>query len=103
MENNLFESIEILAEKFIKNKSQKRSRAKFIPHKLTKPVKRKIKKTRKKAHRGTNWKTLKPRTGFKRVKLPGSKTYVLVRLKQKERYSKKKLMRLVAKRKDFKK
>lgn len=98
---NLFESLEILTEKIIKKSSSKRS--KFTPHKLTKPVRRKIKKSRKRAHRGTNWKTLKPRTGFKRLKMPGSKRYVLVRLGQKERYSKKKLMRLVSKRKEFKK
>ena len=98
---NLFESLEVLVERIKRKKISRR--AKFTPHKLTKPVRRKIKKSRKRAHRGTNWKTLRPRTGFKRVKMPGTKRYVLVRLGQKERYSKKKLMRLVSRRPEFKK
>jgi hypothetical protein len=88
---NLFESIiDVLNEK-------------FIPHKRTRPIKIKTKRARRKAHKGTNWKLTKPRKGFKRIKLPGTKRYIFVRLKQKERFSKKRLMRAVGKRKDFRK
>lgn len=74
---------------------------KFIPHKRMKSVKVKTKKARRRAHKGTNWKITRPRKGFKRVKLPGTKRYIFVRLKQKERVSKKRLMTAVGKRKDF--
>jgi hypothetical protein len=87
---NLFESIMTVIEE------------KFIPHKRSKVVKRKTKRARRRAHKGTNWKIIKPRRGFKRVKLPNSKRYVLVRLKQNEKASKRRLMRAVGKRKDFK-
>jgi len=88
---NLFESIiEVLNEK-------------FLPHKRMKTVKVKSKKARRRAHKGTNWKTTKPRKGYKRVKLAGTKRYIFVKLKQKEKFSKQRLMRSVGKRKDFRK
>ena len=88
---NLFESIiTVLNEK-------------FTPHKRSKVMRRKTKKARRRAHKGTNWKLIKPRKGYKRVKLTGTKRYVFLRLKPNERVSKKRLMRTVGKRKDFRK
>jgi hypothetical protein len=88
---NLFESILNLIQE------------KFIPHKRTRPQKIRFKKARRKAHKGTNWKLTKPRKGYKRVKLTGTKRYVFVKLKPTERVSKKRLMRAVGKRKEFRK
>lgn len=88
---NLFESIiTVLQEK-------------FSPHKRMKVERIKNKRSRRRAHKGTNWKLTKPRKGFKRVKLPGTKRYIFIRLKQNERSSKKRLMRAVGKRKEFRK
>lgn len=88
---NLFESIiTILQEK-------------FNPHKRNKMVRRKSKKARRRAHRGTNWKLTKPRKGYKRVKLPKTKRYVFVRLKPTEKIAKKRLMTKVGHRVEFRK
>lgn len=94
---DFLESIEVLVERYIRRRTNRRKRPKFNPRKLTRPVRRKIKKARFRAHRGTNWKLLKPRKGYKRVKVPGTKRYIFVRLKQKEKFSKGKLMRRVRK------
>lgn len=88
---NLFESIiTVLQEK-------------FTPHKRSKAVRKKTKKALRRAHKGTNWRLTKPRKGFKRVKLTGTKRYVFMRLKPTEKIAKKRLMRAVGKRKDFRK
>ena len=88
---NLFESIiTILQEK-------------FTPRKRNRVIRRKTKKARRRAHRGTNWKLTKPRKGYKRVKLPKTKRYVFVRLKPNEKIAKKRLMKIVGHKKEFKK
>lgn len=88
---NIFESIiTVLQEK-------------FIPHKRMKAQKIRTKRARRRAHKGTNWKTTKPKKGYKRVKLSGTKRYVFMRLKPTERFAKKRLMRAVGKRTDFRK
>jgi hypothetical protein len=88
---NLFESIiTVLNEK-------------FAPRKRSKVMRRKTKKARRRAHKGTNWKLTKPRKGYKRIKLTGTKRYVFLRLKPTEKIAKKRLMRTVGKRKDFRK
>jgi hypothetical protein len=37
------------------------------------------KRSLRRAHKGTNWNSLKPKSGFKRYKVPGTKRYLLVR------------------------
>jgi hypothetical protein len=88
---NLFESIMTVFQE------------KFTPRRRTKTVKRKTKKARRRAHKGTNWKLTKPRKGYKRVKLTGTKRYVFMRLKPTEKIAKRRLMRTVGRRKDFRK
>lgn len=62
-------------------------------HKRNVSEKRKVKKKRRKAQRGTNFKTLgggKSRKGFKRVKI-NDKKYSFVRQSPKERVTKKRI------------
>jgi len=49
-----------------------------VPHKRTRLARRRVRKQRFLAHRGTNWKSVKPKAGFKRVKI--GKMYIRVRM-----------------------
>ena len=63
------------------------------PHKRSRNVRRKRKIQKKRAHRGTNWNTLKPKKGFKRVKVNGK--YVRVKMGSKEKISRSRVGRAV--------
>lgn len=51
----------------------------FSFHKWNSFEKKMKKKSIARAHKGTNWKQLKAKVGYKRVKMPGTKRYLLVR------------------------
>jgi len=59
--------------------------------------KRLHKRMLRRAHRGTNWKNVVPKAGFKRVKV--GKRYVRVRMKATERIMKKRLGKILGKKK----
>jgi len=56
---------------------------------LTRPDRIKKKKSLRKAHKGTNFKLVQPRSGFKRVKI--GDRYVLVKMSSDEKNTKKKV------------
>ncbi len=56
--------------------------------KRTSSEKRKVKRDRRRAHKGTNWKQVTPKAGMKRIKI-ASNRYVKVRLSPIELTSKK--------------
>lgn len=47
------------------------------------------KRASRRAKKGTNWKSLRAKKGYKRYKLPGTKRYVIMRLNISEKSSKK--------------
>lgn len=55
------------------------------------------KRASRRAHKGTNWKSVKARQGYKRYKLPGTKRYIIVRLSTAEKSTKKLLGRRLGK------
>ena len=57
--------------------------------KWTSHEKRLKKKAVRRAHRGTNFKSLDPKKGYKRIKVPGSNRYVRIPLSPGERTTKK--------------
>jgi len=59
--------------------------------KWTTSERKKKKRSLKKAHRGTNYNTKKPRKGYLRVKAPGGKSYIYKRLTGKEKVTKKRV------------
>ena len=65
--------------------------------KRTKPERRKIKRARIKSRRGTDFKSVKPKEGYKRVKDASGRHYTHVRLKSNERISKKKVGKALGK------
>jgi hypothetical protein len=60
-------------------------------HKWTSFDKRAKKKAIRRAHKGSNWGSTKAREGYKRVKIPGTKRYVLVKQSAMERITKRKV------------
>jgi len=62
-----------------------------IFHKWTRGKKRKKQISLKKGHRGTNWKSKKPKKGFARIKGPGGKTYIYKRLSAAQKITKKRM------------
>lgn len=70
--------------------------------KRTATQKRMIKNQRKKAHRGTNWKTVKSKKGYKRVKI-GKNKYVRVKMSLNERRNKKRTGKFLGKNKRLRK
>jgi hypothetical protein len=60
-------------------------------HKWTSFDKVAKKKAIRRSHKGTNWNSTRAREGYKRVKIPGTKRYILVKQSAMERVSKKKI------------
>ena len=85
------------ADYLTKNEEQSIDEAIKVPKKQQRNVKRKKRIGIKKAHRGTNWDTLKPKAGYKRTKV-GSK-YVRTRMTTTEKRTRKKVGSIVGKRK----
>lgn len=53
--------------------------------------KRMKKRDIRRSHKGTNWGSTRAREGYKRVKIPGTKRYILVKQSAMERITKKKV------------
>lgn len=87
-EEDMFEEVtDIINEIFLtrQNRQQKKRR----------------KRMSKIAHKGTNWKTVKPKAGFKRVKI--GRTYIRIRETSDERTMKKRIGTMLGNRKDLRK
>lgn len=65
--------------------------------------KRLKKKAIRRAHRGTNWKHVKPKRNFKRFRIKGTDRYVLRMMSPTERQMKKRIGRTLGRRKDLRK
>lgn len=63
--------------------------------KRTKSEKRLVKKAKRIRHRGTDWKNIKPKKGYKRVRV--GRHYVRVKLHPSERMTKKRVGRALGK------
>ena len=64
---------------------------------------RQRKKAIRRAHRGTNWKLIKPKRNFKRFRIKGTDRYVLRMMSPTERQTKKRIGRTLGRRKDLRK
>lgn len=62
----------------------------FVFTRRTNYEKKLAKKARRRAHKNTNWKALKPRKGWKRVKI-GAYRYILERMPDSEKIMKKRI------------
>lgn len=65
--------------------------------------KRLRKKAIRRAHRGTNWKYVKPKRNFKRFRIKGTDRYILRMMSPTERQVKKRIGRTLGRRKDLRK
>lgn len=72
-------------------------------HKWSQSEKRKRKKAIRRAHRGTNWKHIKPKRNYKRFRIKGTDRYVLRMMSPTERQMKKRVGRTLGRRKDLRK
>jgi hypothetical protein len=64
---------------------------------------KKRKKAIRRAHRGTNWKQLKPKRNYKRFRIKGTDRYILRMMSPTERQTKKRIGRTLGRRKDLRK
>jgi hypothetical protein len=61
----------------------------FSFHKWTQMARKVKKKSVFRAHKGTNWKNVNSKHGYKRVKLPGTNRYILTPMSGNEKATKK--------------
>jgi hypothetical protein len=69
--------------------------------KWTSIEKRQKKKAIRRAHRGTNWKMVKPKKNYKRFRIKGTDRYVLRLMSPTERQMKKRIGHTLGRRKDL--
>lgn len=69
--------------------------------KRTSTERRAVKKRARIAHKGTNWHNLKPKRGYKRVKMTGTKRYIRVPMSAVEKMMKRQVGRSLGKNPNF--